>query len=249
MDTDERHRLIAAIVRTRRTVGVAELASETGVSEVTIRRDLGVLEERGVLRRRHGGAESVLGRGEDPGFGQRRIENAEGKARVAAAAAALIADGESLILDSGTTAVELARRLADRRATVMPLSLQAATALADAPGIDLVLPGGSIRRGEQAFAGPTAEAGVRALRVDTAVVVPCGLTLADGLTAYDASIKRAAAEVAARTIVLCDEAKWGRVALARVGALGLASVLVTDHACTPEETEYLTTHGIEVVTA
>ena len=252
MDTDERHRRIAAIVRARRTVGVAELAEETGVSEVTVRRDLGVLEERGVLRRRHGGAESVLGRGEDPGFGQRRIENAEGKARVAAAAAALIGDGESLILDSGTTAAELARGLAGRRATVMPLSLQSATALADAPGIELVLPGGSIRRGEQAFAGPTAEAGVRALRVDTAVVVPCGLTLADGLTAYDladASIKRAAAEVAARTIVLCDEGKWGRVALARVGALSMASVLVTDHACTPEETEYLTTHGIEVVTA
>jgi DeoR/GlpR family transcriptional regulator of sugar metabolism len=254
MDTEERHRLIAAIVGERRAASVAELAEATGVSEVTVRRDLDVLERRQVLRRRHGGAESILRRGQDPGLAQRGIEGVEGKARIAKAAAALIGDGESLLLDAGTTALALARELAagGRRATVMPLSLPAASALAEAPGVDLILPGGALRKGEQAFAGPTAEAGVRALRVDTAVLVPCGFLPADGFTAYDladASIKRAAAASAARTIVLCDAAKWGRLTLALIAPADLADILVTDHECTPDETAYFTDHGIEVVTA
>lgn len=255
MDHEERQRRITALVRERRSVGVAELAELTGVSEVTVRRDLDVLERRQVLRRRHGRAEALLTRSQDPGFAQRSIEGVEGKARIARAAAALIGQGESLVLDSGTTALGLARELAadpQRRATVVPLSLPAAAELAGAPGIDVILPGGTLRKGEQALVGPSAEAGVRALRVDTAVIVPCGFTPADGLTAYDlqdASIKRAAAECAARTIVLCDASKWGRLALAHVAPAGLADILVTDHACTPDESELFSTLGIEVVTA
>ncbi|MDG4863201.1 DeoR/GlpR family DNA-binding transcription regulator, partial [Streptomyces sp. T-3] len=191
----DRLRVIADAVRDRGRSSVAELAELTGASEMTIRRDLEVLAGQGVLERYRGGARSLLLRGEEPPFSLRVQEGLEVKRRIAEEVSALIADGESVVLDSGTTCLEVARVLAHRRLTVMPLSLHAANALADAAQLKLLLPGGQPRRGELALTGPLAEASLAALRFDTAVLGCCGLTVEDGLTAHDladAAVKRAA---------------------------------------------------------
>src|SRR5690606_34030225 len=121
----DRLRAIVDTLRTCDTVTVAELAARHGVSEMTIRRDLDDLARQGVVRRIRGGAMSLLLRGEEPPFAVREREAVEAKRRIGAVVASLIADGEAVLLDGGTTALEVARALRERRLTVMPLALQA----------------------------------------------------------------------------------------------------------------------------
>src|ERR1700716_3833780 len=110
VSTDRLKRIIDA-VRESGQRSVAELAELTGASEMTIRRDLEVLADQGVLERYRGGARSLLLRGEEPPFALRAQDGLEAKRRIAAEVAALIADGESVVIDSGTTCLEVARAI------------------------------------------------------------------------------------------------------------------------------------------
>ncbi|WP_328911692.1 MULTISPECIES: DeoR/GlpR family DNA-binding transcription regulator [unclassified Streptomyces] len=249
----ERHRRIADAVQSAGRIGVAELASLTGASEMTVRRDLETLAAQGVLERYRGGARSLLLRGEEPPFALRAGEGQEVKRRIAAEVAALIADGETVVLDGGTTCLEVARLLADRRLTVMPLSLHAVNALSAAgPRLRLLLPGGEVRPGELGVTGPLAEASLGALRFDTAVVGCCGLTAQDGLTAYDlaeASVKRAAIASSRRVIAVAEAAKLTRTALAYVAAPTALHTVVTDTDAPAEQTGALAALGVRVIRA
>lgn len=245
----ERLKKIADAVRETGRLSVAELAELTGASEMTIRRDLEVLADQGVLERYRGGARSLLLRGEEPPFALRAQDGLEVKRRLAVEVAALIADGESVVVDSGTTCLEVARALHQRRLTVVPLSLHAANALTGAPQLKLLLPGGEPRVGELALTGPLTEASLAALRFDTAVIGCCGLTVADGLTAYDladAAIKRAAIASARRVIAVTEAAKLSRTALAFVTPASALHAVVTDRSAPDDETEALAAAGVAV---
>ncbi|MFK4641237.1 DeoR/GlpR family DNA-binding transcription regulator [Paenarthrobacter histidinolovorans] len=255
MGTTERHRLIGDLLRGQEEVTVDELVSVTGASGATIRRDLEILAANGVLKRVHGGARSLLARGENPGYGQRELEDHQAKARIAKAVDGLIRDREHVWLDSGSTATEIARRLSTRQLTVMPMSLHSVQALTQptegwAP--ELILPGGSLIPGEQSFRGPMAEANIRSLRFDTAVVTPCALNLKDGLLAHDledAAAKRAGLESAARVIVAAAGNKWNAGARALVAAMDSVDVIVTDLEPSPEDLAQLNKLSVEVVIA
>ncbi|MGW7097929.1 DeoR/GlpR family DNA-binding transcription regulator [Streptomyces sp. NPDC054883] len=249
MASMERLRQITEAVRDREQLSVAELAAVTGASEMTVRRDLEVLAEQGVLERFRGGARSLLLRGEEPPFAWRAREGADVKHRIAVEVAALLADGESVVLDSGTTCLAVARELPDRRLTVMPLSLHAANALTGAPQLTLLLPGGRPRPGELALTGPLTEASLAALRFDTAVIGCCGLDPADGLTAYDladAAVKRAAIASSRRVIAVAEAAKLGRTALAFVTSVAALHTVVTDDGAPAEAVAALTGEGVTV---
>ncbi|MEU0662669.1 DeoR/GlpR family DNA-binding transcription regulator [Streptomyces lavendulocolor] len=249
MGTTERHRRIADALREAHELSVAELAGLTGSSEMTVRRDLEILADQGVLERFRGGARSLLLRGEEPPFGLRAQEGEEVKRRIAADVAALIADGESVVLDSGTTCLEVAKALRDRRVTVMPLSLHAANALTGAPSVRLLLPGGEPRPGELALTGPLTEASLAAVRFDTAVIGCCGLTADDGLTAYDladAAVKRAAMASSRRTVAVAEAAKFSRTALAFVAPPTALHAVVTDVTAPAAATDALAAAGVTV---
>ncbi|MFF4954296.1 DeoR/GlpR family DNA-binding transcription regulator [Streptomyces chattanoogensis] len=249
MASTDRLRQITDAVREAGRMGVAELAEITGASEMTIRRDLEVLADQGVLERYRGGARSLLLRGEEPPFAMRAQEGLDAKRRIAAEVAGLIADGESVVLDSGTTCLEVARALEHRRLTVMPLSLHAVNALSGAPQLTLLVPGGRPRPGELALTGPLTAASLAALRFDTAVIGCCGLQAANGLTAYDledAAVKRAAIASARRVIAVAEAAKLSRTALAFVAQASALHALVTDEAAPGEETEALAAAGVTV---
>ncbi|WP_371483762.1 DeoR/GlpR family DNA-binding transcription regulator [Kitasatospora sp. NBC_00315] len=249
MASTERLRQITEVVREAGRMGIAELAELTGASEMTVRRDLEVLAEQGVLERYRGGARSLLLRGEEPPFALRVAEGAEAKRRIAAEVARLISDGESVVLDSGTTCLEVAHALEGRRLTVMPLSLHAVNALARAPQLTLLVPGGRPRAGELALTGPLTEASLAALRFDTAVIGCCGLTARDGLTAYDlddAAIKRAAIASARRVIAVADGAKLTRTALAFVAPASALHAVVTDEGAPAGESAALAAAGVTV---
>ncbi|WP_433663928.1 DeoR/GlpR family DNA-binding transcription regulator [Nocardia sp. CA-128927] len=249
MATADRLKQITDAVREAGQIGVAELAERTGASEMTIRRDLETLAGQGVLERYRGGARTLLLRGDEPPFGMRARDGLESKQRIAAEVAGLIADGESVVLDSGTTCLEVARALEHRRLTVLPLSLHAVNALTGAPLLTLLVPGGKPRPGELALTGPLTLASLAALRFDTAILGCCGLNATDGLTAYDlddAAIKRAAIAASRRVIVVTEAAKLSRTALAFVAPATALHAVVTDEAAAHDDSDALTAAGIIV---
>ncbi|MFC0458132.1 DeoR/GlpR family DNA-binding transcription regulator [Arthrobacter liuii] len=255
MRTDERHRAIAELLRERPEVSVEELMQACAASGATIRRDLEALAGHGVLRRVHGGARSLIGQGQNPGYGQRELEEQDGKRRIAAAVAGLLAEREHVWLDSGSTATEVARALTGRELTLMPMSLQALTAAADGDGAagsrpSLLLPGGSMVPGELCFRGPLAESNIRSLRFDTAVVTPCAVDFKDGLLAHDlddAAVKRAGLESAARVVMAASAAKWQASARVLVTSLDQVDVIVTDRKFSAQDNAELEKYSVEVV--
>ncbi|GGT02236.1 DeoR family transcriptional regulator [Planobispora rosea] len=249
MESSDRIRAIMSALRATDSVSVAELALQHAVSEMTIRRDLDELAQQGVVRRVRGGAVSLLLRGEEPPFGVREHEAVEAKRRIAAEVASLIADGEAVLLDSGTTALEIARVIRDRRLTVLPLSLQAAGELATAPRVRLVLPGGEVRPGELNFTGPLTESAIRSLRFDTAVIGCCGLSAEHGLTTHDlaeVAVKQAAIASARRVVAAADSGKFTRTAFGAVCPLDRLDLVVTDSAVPPSEHDALVAAGVAV---
>lgn len=255
MKAEDRHVLIGELLRHRDEVTVDELMADCGASGATIRRDLETLSANGVLRRIHGGARSLVLRGENPGYGQRELEQQSVKSRIAAGVAALLGDREHVWLDSGTTATEIARKLRHRNLTLMPMSLRAVNVLiADnqQEGYQpaLLLPGGSLIPGELSFRGPLAEASIRTLRFDTAVVTPCSVNLKDGLLAHDledAAVKRAGLESAGRVVVACSGSKWNASAVALVAAMDTVDVIVTERSFSPAELDQLGQHSVKVM--
>ncbi|MEU4084983.1 DeoR/GlpR family DNA-binding transcription regulator [Streptomyces aureus] len=252
MSNADRHGLIAKAVRDSGGATVQELAELTGASEMTIRRDLDTLAAQGVLERVRGGARTLLLRGEEPPFALRTNESVDAKRRIAAEVCALVADGESVLLDSGTTCLEVARLLRERPVTVMPLSLQAIHLLGETPGTaTLVVPGGQPRAAEGALTGPLTLASLAALRFDTAVMGCCGLSAADGLTAYDlddAAVKKAAIASARRVVLATDGSKLGHSAFARVCPSTALHTLVTDAGAPADEVAALESGGTIVKT-
>ena len=231
MDGDERLSVVLGRLQSAGRVEVVPLARDLGVTEMTVRRDLDALERQGLLRRVRGGAESLLTRGDELPYALREIEAVAAKRRIGTVAAGLLRDGESVVVDSGTTALEVARAVAGRRLTVLPLSLHAADVLAASSSVTTLLPGGEVRHGELALVGPLALASIAALRFDTVVLSACGIGPDGEVTAHDlqdAAVKRAAIASAARVVLVADGSKFGRSAMAVVAAAGELDVLVTD---------------------
>ena len=249
MDGLQRLSELVDVLRRDGRVDVATAAAEFGTAELTIRRDLDVLVARGVARRTRGGAVNLLMLGEELPFAMREIEAVDSKRRIAAAVAELIADGEAIGLDSGTTVAETARALTDRRLTVMPLSLHAAMALVGSASVRLILPGGEARAGELAMVGPLAVAGIAALRFDTVVLGCCGVSPEGHVMAHDlgdAAVKQALLAAARRSVLAVDGAKFGRGALAVVCELAELDVVVTDDSAPASAVAALQAAGVQV---
>jgi DeoR/GlpR family transcriptional regulator of sugar metabolism len=249
MDVQMRHQMIMQALRQRSPVLVGELAATLDCSEMTVRRDLESLERTGGLRRVHGGATSVFLSAEETPYGIRALESHEAKATIGAAAASLLADGETVILDGGTTAMEVARALRNRRMTVMPLALRPVFELHECPGIKLLLPGGEIRPGELSLTGSLTEPSFSQLRFDTCVMGPCGIDAKAGITTHllaETAVKRAAAKASQRVIAVADSSKLGRVAFGHVCDLDDIDILLTDAEADHQIVEELRSAGVDV---
>jgi DeoR/GlpR family transcriptional regulator of sugar metabolism len=249
VDASQRLSELVRVLRQDGRIDVATAAAEFGTAELTIRRDLDVLVERGVARRVRGGAVNLLMRGEELPFAMRELEVLDGKRRIAAAVAELIADGEAVGLDSGTTVTETARVLVGRRLTVMPLSLHAAMALAGSASARLMMPGGEARPEELAMVGPLALASIAALRFDTVVLGCCGVSPEGHVMAHDlgdAAVKQALLASGRRSVLAADGSKFGRAALAVVCELASVDVVVTDDSAPAPALAALRAAGVEV---
>lgn len=249
----DRHHHTLRQLDERGEVNVATLSLALEVSEMTIRRDLEALERQGLLRRVHGGAISVVSRGYEPPYGLRARRGVEAKARIARMAASLVGEGEALVIDVGTTALELARALSDRAGlTILTPSFRAAEALALNPDLRVILTGGILRAGELSQVGDLAERAFSDLHCDVAYLGAGGVDASVGVTEFnldDARVKRAAVASARRCVVLADASKLDRIAVAKVCPIDRVDVLITDEDAPEELLAQLRERDVEVLVA
>lgn len=251
----ERQRQICQLVEEKRQATVAELSRRFGVSEATIRRDLEKLESGGTIQRVHGGAiftDSRRARPEPPIL-QRSAENAEEKRKIGRAAAALVNDGETVFIGSGTTTLEVARHLRGKRGlTVITNALNIANELAGEHDITLIVVGGLLRHSELSMIGHIAEQTLQELHADKVIMGMRALSLNDGLTndyLPETMTDRAIISFAPEVILVVDHSKFGKVSTALVAPVTYVSKIVTDDKAPPETVDRLSEMGIEVILA
>ncbi len=252
MNKSERQAHILGSVQAAGRVRVIQLAETLAVSEMTVRRDLEEMESGGLLVRVHGGAASTTSRSFEPEFAVRSSQQVEAKQRIGRTAAGLVRDGETLILDAGTTSLHVAEALrSDLRLRVMALSLRIADILADQPNVTLMIPGGRVRPYERSFVALTLST-FENLVFDTAILTTGGIDVVHGITEYeydDAETKRAALRSARRSIIVADSTKLGAVAFARVCPVDDIDVVVTDTAAPAARVAALRDAGVDVILA
>ncbi len=248
MNSEDRRAAILRELEAHGSVGVVDLAGRLQVSEMTIRRDLADLEKEGGIRRVHGGAVSARGRSYEPPFILRESENQDAKRDIGRIAASLIADGDSLALDIGSTTFEIARNLVGRRnLTVITSSLHIANLLYSQPQIRLILSGGIVRLGEASLIGSLATYAYQNLYVDRLFLGVGAIDAQSGLTEYnwdDALVKQSMIACAKEVILVADASKFDRVAFARVGPLNAVHQLVTDRRPSGELAQALNSCGV-----
>ena len=225
----QRRREILRAVRSG-SAHVTDLAERFGVSEMTVRRDLRELAQDGKLERVRGGAVSG---GAEPPFEETVVERFPAKDRIGAAAAGLVLDGQTVMIDIGTTTLQAAHHLHGRRLTVVTTSLAVYEELVPDPAIELLLPGGVVRRNYRSLVGVVAEDSLRQLRAD---VLFLGTSAVDErLAVWDSTmvevpIKRAMIAAAESVVLLADAEKFSRSGVVRICEAGAIDHIVTDDA-------------------
>lgn len=249
----ERQQQIVRFIRERQRATVEQLSAHFQVSEATIRRDLERLNSLGELRRDHGGAIAVAPAAPEPPAMRRIAEHADEKRQIAAAAARLIGDGETVFLGSGTTVLEVARQLSDRRGlTVITNALGVANLLAGNDQIQLILTGGQLRHSELSMIGHLAEQALRDLRADKVFMGIRAISLVGGLSneyGVETTLDRALSHFAAQLILVADHSKFERVATAFVAPVSAVHTIVTSDLAPAGAVAELRTMGIQVVIA
>jgi len=228
---------------------VSELARSLGVSEMTVRRDLRVLAREGKLERVHGGAVSTE---QDRPFAEIAVERFDAKDRIGAAAAELVEDGQTVMLDIGTTTLQVARHLRGRRLTVVTTNLAVYEELLPEAEITLVLPGGIVRRSYRSLVGVLTEDALRQLNADITFLGTSGidheLSVWD-TTVSEVPIKRAMMAAADRVVLLADRQKFSMGGLLRVCGAHDIDQLVTDEEIPATSRAAVEEAGIEVTVA
>ncbi len=249
----ERRKLILTLVESRRSISVSELCQALDVSEMTIRRDLRLLSERGLVERVHGGAVMRQQHTAEPFQRPGYSDNNHRSAAVARKAASLVHEGCSLSLDVGPIAFELARRLVGiPELTIVTSGLYITNVLTQAPNIRLIVSGGIIQPGSMGMTGHIAMRAFRAFRVDKAFIEVEGLSATHGITGSsheDVLIKQAILEHAKQIVVLANSSQLGVSRLISIAPLEAVDILVTDWLAPPEIVSEFESRGITVLLA
>jgi DeoR family transcriptional regulator, fructose operon transcriptional repressor len=228
----QRREAVLAQVRARGAVSADELSRGFNVSVETIRLDLRDLRDQGLLNRVHGGATSPARPSSEGSFAARSGLHHARKRAIAALAASLVAAEETIVIDSGTTALQVARALpASFRGRVLTNSVPAAVELSSRSDIELLLCGGQVRPGDGACSGDHAEAFFASFYTGKAFLGAGGVHPEAGLTDYyptETAIRRTIAAHSAATYVLADSSKLGVIAVHRVLALDRLTAVITD---------------------
>lgn len=249
MLNEERRRAILAIINRDGRALVKDLARQFDTSQVTIRKDLEVLHSQGAVYRTHGGALPVrTGALLDPSLREKERQHRREKQRIGAFAASLVSEGQSVVLDSGTTTTMIARELREfRHLTVITNAVNIAAELAGT-SIEVILTGGTLRENSFSLVGPLAEETMRRLSADLLFLGVDGFDVHFGLTTpnlLEAKVNRVMIEIARRTVVVCDSSKFGRRSLSLIAPPSAVHQTITDSRITKADLRALEELGIE----
>ncbi len=233
----ERQDHIARLVEEHGRARVADLAARFAVSTVTIRKDLVILEAGHRLVRAHGGAIAADRSRAELSFDIRERLQADEKVQIGAAAAALVHDGESIVMDASTTALSVARHLKTKggwsQLTIITNGLRIASELAGHPGITVLMLGGRVRWEALSVVGQLGDGLFDRINVQTAFLGAAGFTVESGLsdaTDEEAQIKRSMVAAAREVIAIVDHTKWERAAFATFCPTDKIAIVLTDAA-------------------
>ena len=236
----QRQALILERVRESGAVRVAELARDLAVSDMTVRRDLDILHEHGLLEKVHGGATALSGLASfEPGFTAKSALQRSEKAAIAAAAAARVEPGMAIGISAGTTTYALAAHVADvPGVTIVTNSIRVAEVLHRSGRRDqtVILTGGT-RTPSEALVGPFAVSQLRSVHLDQVFMGVHGMDAKAGFTCpnlLEAETDRALIDAGRRLVVLADHTKWGVIGIASIGRLEQADVLISDPELEPD---------------
>jgi len=249
---EERRTRINDLIEKRERATVQELASHFGVSAVTIRSDLDALARAGGVVRSHGGAmrREIV---EDQPIRLKQTLHRGEKVRIAQAAAQMIRDGETIILDSGTTTAGIAGRIGRlrlRSLTVITNALNIATSVAELPQVRLIMIGGLLRQVSSSLVGPQAEQVLRGLHADRLFLGVDSLDPEIGLMTPDvleAQLNALMIEVSHEVIAVADASKFHRRSLSVIAPVEKIHKLITDKSASPEVVDALRARGVEVI--
>lgn len=241
---------ILSLARSLGRVTVEDLSGRFDVTPQTIRKDLNDLCDQKLLSRVHGGA--ILTSGiENLGYQARRMIASDEKRAIGQAAAALISDKSSLLINIGTTTEEVARALTDHQELlVITNNLNVAMTLYPYPKIDVIVAGGPVRKSDGAVIGAAAIDLIRQFKVDTAVIGASAIDEDGALLDFDyreVRVAQAIIENARRVILVADQSKLDRTAPVRIGHLSQVQVFVTDHLPSAKLRALCTTHGVKLL--
>lgn len=247
---EERRRRIRELLRAEGRVTVEALAARFGTSQVTIRADLSTLESAGALTRTHGGALNPPS--EDQPLDVKQLQHHAEKVRIAQAAAAMIEDGETIILDSGTTTAEIARRIPQlslKSVNVITNALNIAALLVDVPSVRLIVPGGFLRRESNSLSGPLAEAALGTLQANRLYLGADGIDPQVGVMTphlAEAQLNARMIAISRQVVVVADSSKFARRNISLIARVEQVHRLITDRHAPAEAVEQLRERGVEV---
>lgn len=248
---EERRQEILRRINELGRVSVGDLSQQFCVSEVTIRADLQALADSNLVVRTHGGAVTANRALPDISLSSRLTQQVREKDRIGEAGAAMVVDGDSIFLDSSSTALAIARQLKDRRhVTIISNSLAVAHEMLDAPGVTVVMPGGTLRRETASLIRADSLDALRRFNIEKGFFGAHGLSVPEGLTdvsADEADMKRPLVDMCRRVVAIVDATKWGRVGLASFARLDQIDCVITDTHVSTDLTDQVRAQGIEVV--
>ncbi|MFJ2830454.1 DeoR/GlpR family DNA-binding transcription regulator [Streptomyces sp. NPDC087263] len=247
MLAERRHQLILRALRSGGPASVTDLSEQLDVSPATVRRDLVRLAEEGLLTRVHGGA--VVEEGDQP-FAEVAEVRVDEKDAIAVKAASMVQDGQSVLLDIGTTTFRLARQLHGRRITVITSNLVVFEELVDDEGIELVLLGGMVRRAYRSLVGFLTEDNLRQLHADWVFLGAGGVRPGGQVmdtTVVEVPVKRAMIKAGERVVLLADRAKFPGTGMAKVCGPEELDVVVTNAPVDTATRSSLEEAGVQVV--
>lgn len=245
---DRRHELILRILRSDGPATVELLAERLGASHATIRRDLVQLGEEGLLRRVHGGAMPIDDR-DDPFMDVAEVRSEE-KDAIARRCAELVKDGETVLLDVGTTTHRVARQLKGRSLTVITSSLAVLDELQDEEGIQVMLLGGMLRRDYRSLVGYLTEDNLRQVHADRLILGTSGVRPGGQVmdtTVVEVPVKRAMIAASDRVVLVADVGKFPGTGMAKVCEPGDLNIVVTNAPVEPVTGAALREAGVEVI--
>ncbi|WP_299843785.1 DeoR/GlpR family DNA-binding transcription regulator [uncultured Jannaschia sp.] len=251
--SETRRRHILAWLQEEGSARVRDLSEAFQVSEVTIRQDLERLEREGHVTREYGGAFLNTLRSQVGTLSLQHSDNMDRKRRIGALAASLVEDGESLILDAGSTTTEVATRLVDRRdLTVITNALNIALVLGAVPGIAVHMPGGQFKAPTLSLSGDKAVEYLRDVLASKLFLATAGVAIEAGLTYpsfADLRLKQAMIRAATHTYLVADSSKINRASFTRLSDLEVVNTFITDDGIDDADAQAFERLGIEMLIA